>query len=515
MVVSVKVAFANRRMIMNRSLPEDSLLAAIDLGSNSFHLAIARLDHGEVRRVDSLSEKVQLGAGLDKDNNLTADAQARALACLARFAQRLQAIPHKYLRIVATNALRQANNASAFIEQAERILKKRIEIVAGREEARLIYLGVSHTLADEGRRLVVDIGGGSTEFIIGENFEPLVTESLQMGCVAYTQRFFAEGYITAKALDKAIMAARQEVMAIASTYRASGWQSVVGSSGTIKAARQIMVQNGWASSEGFITAEGLKHVREKILTFKHVNDLSISGLKEDRRSILPAGYAILQAVFDELKLDSMTYSDGALREGVLYDMLGRFSHEDIRDRSAQALLARHHVDNKQAQRVAQTAETFYQQVQHLLHLDDEDEDLLRRSALLHEIGLAISHSSYHKHGAYLVQYSDVAGFSHADQEKLSLLVGCHRRKIREEQKLQLIKSGGLSLFYVCVLLRLSVLLHHSRSDMPLPYTKLSTDGLLFILQFPDEWLVAHPLTQADIDEEIAYLEAWGISLIVK
>ena len=500
---------------MNRSLPEDSLLAAIDLGSNSFHLAIARLDHGEVRRVDSLSEKVQLGAGLDKDNNLTTDAQARALACLARFAQRLQTIPHKYLRIVATNALRQANNASAFIEQAERILQKRIEIVAGREEARLIYLGVSHTQADEGRRLVVDIGGGSTEFIIGENFEPLVTESLQMGCVAYTQRFFAEGYITAKALDKAIMAARQEVMAIASTYCASGWQSVVGSSGTIKAARQIMMQNGWASSEGFITVDGLQQVREKILMFKHVNDLSISGLKEDRRTILPAGYAILQAVFDELELDSMTYSDGALREGVLYDMLGRFSHEDIRDRSAQALLARHHVDNKQAQRVAQTAETLYQQVQHLLRLEDEDEDLLRRSALLHEIGLAISHSSYHKHGAYLVQYSDVAGFSHADQEKLSLLVACHRRKVREEQKLQLIKSGGLSLFYVCVLLRLSVLLHHSRSAMPLPYTKLSTDGLLFILQFPEDWLAAHPLTQADIDEEIAYLEAWGISLIVK
>ena len=473
------------------------------------------MDHGEVRRVDSLSEKVQLGAGLDKDNNLTTDAQARALACLARFAQRLQAIPHKYLRIVATNALRQANNASAFIEQAERILQKRIEIVAGREEARLIYLGVSHTQADEGRRLVVDIGGGSTEFIIGENFEPLVTESLQMGCVAYTQRFFAEGYITAKALDKAIMAARQEVMAIASTYCASGWQSVVGSSGTIKAARQIMMQNGWASSEGYITVDGLQQVREKILMFKHVNDLSISGLKEDRRTILPAGYAILQAVFDELELDSMTYSDGALREGVLYDMLGRFSHEDIRDRSAQALLARHHVDNKQAQRVAQTAETLYQQVQHLLRLEDEDEDLLRRSALLHEIGLAISHSSYHKHGAYLVQYSDVAGFSHADQEKLSLLVACHRRKVREEQKLQLIKSGGLSLFYVCVLLRLSVLLHHSRSAMPLPYTKLSTDGLLFILQFPEDWLAAHPLTQADIDEEIAYLEAWGISLIVK
>ena len=207
---------------MNRNLSEGSLLAAIDLGSNSFHLAIARLDHGEVRRIDSLSEKVQLGAGFDAQQNLTPEAQTRALACLARFAQRLQAIPLRYLRIVATNALRQANNSAQFIEKAEHILKKRIEIVAGREEARLIYLGVSHTLAEEGRRLVVDIGGGSTEFIIGENFEPLATESLQMGCVAYTQRFFADGHISAKALDKATMAARQEVMAMANSYRQAG-----------------------------------------------------------------------------------------------------------------------------------------------------------------------------------------------------------------------------------------------------------------------------------------------------
>lgn len=498
---------------MNSHLSEGSLLAAIDLGSNSFHLAIARLDHGEVRRIDSLSEKVQLGAGFDKDNNLSLEAQERALACLARFAQRLQPIPLKRLRIVATNALRQANNACLFIEQAEHILKKRIEIVAGREEARLIYLGVSQTLADEGRRLVVDIGGGSTEFIIGENFEPIATESLQMGCVAYTQRFFADGSISAKALNKAIMAARQEVMVLATTYKDLGWQSVVGSSGTIKAARQIMIQNGWANSEGIITRGGLQQVREKILSYKHINDLTIAGLKEDRRAILPAGFAIIQAVFDELELDTMTYSDGALREGVLHDMLGRFSREDIRDRSANALMARYHVDQAQAQRAAHTAELFFQQTQNLLQLDDEDQDLLRRAALLHEIGLAISHSSYHKHGAYLLQYSDVAGFSQADQEKLSLLVTCHRRKIRAEQKLQLIRSGGLSLFYTAILLRLATVLHHSRSPIALPDIKLSSDGLHFILQFPDDWLNNHPLTSADLEGERDYLAAWDITLL--
>ncbi|HMX99821.1 MAG TPA: exopolyphosphatase [Agitococcus sp.] len=498
---------------MNRQLTEGSLLAAIDLGSNSFHLAIARLDHGEVRRIDSLSEKVQLGAGFDKDKNLTLEAQARALACLARFAQRLQAIPLRYLRIVATNALRQANNSAQFIEQAEHILKKRIEIVAGREEARLIYLGVSHTLAEEGRRLVVDIGGGSTEFIIGENFEPLATESLQMGCVAYTQRFFADGSISTKALDKAIMAARQEVMAIANAYRDLGWHSVVGSSGTIKATRQILVQNGWASPEGFITKEGLAKVRDVVLACKHVSELNVVGLKDDRRAILPAGYAIIQAVFDELNLETMNYSDGALREGVLYDMLGRFSHEDIRDRSANALMARYHVDTAQAQRVAQTAENFYQQLHSSLTIDEEDEDLLRRAALLHEIGLAISHSSYHKHGAYLLQYSDVAGFSQAEQERLALLVACHRRKIRNEQKVQLMSKGGTSLFNIAVILRLAALVHHSRSPEPLPDLKLSSDGLHFIMQFPDGWLASHPLTAADIEEEKDYLQAWDISLV--
>ncbi|HMY81919.1 MAG TPA: exopolyphosphatase [Agitococcus sp.] len=498
---------------MNRQLTEGSLLAAIDLGSNSFHLAIARLDHGEVRRIDSLSEKVQLGAGFDKDKNLTPEAQARALACLARFAQRLQAIPLRYLRIVATNALRQANNSAQFIEQAEHILKKRIEIVAGREEARLIYLGVSHTLAEEGRRLVVDIGGGSTEFIIGENFEPLATESLQMGCVAYTQRFFADGSISTKALDKAIMAARQEVMAIANAYRDLGWHSVVGSSGTIKATRQILAQNGWASPEGFITKEGLAKVRDVVLACKHVSELNVVGLKDDRRAILPAGYAIIQAVFDELNLETMNYSDGALREGVLYDMLGRFSHEDIRDRSANALMARYHVDTAQAQRVAQTAENFYQQLHSSLTIDEEDEDLLRRAALLHEIGLAISHSSYHKHGAYLLQYSDVAGFSQAEQERLALLVACHRRKIRNEQKVQLMSKGGTSLFNIAVILRLAALVHHSRSPEPLPDLKLSSDGLHFIMQFPDGWLASHPLTAADIEEEKDYLQAWDISLV--
>jgi len=497
---------------MNSTQPEDHLVAAIDLGSNSFHLAIARLDHGELRRIDSLSEKVQLAAGLDEHNNLTHASQQRALACLARFAQRLQAIPPRRLRIVATNALRQANNAARLMEQAEQILRQRIEIIAGREEARLIYLGVSQTMPVEGKQLVVDIGGGSTEFIIGEEFEPLLTESLQMGCVAYTQRFFADGRLHAKALDKAVMAARQEVMAIAEAYRDKGWDSVIGSSGTIKAARQIMLQNGWASANGGICREGLAQIRAKLLACPHVNDLDIPGLKDDRKTVLPAGYAILQGVFDELGLEEMTFSEGALREGVLYDMLGRIRHEDIRDRSAQALMRRYHVDSGQARRVAATADHLFLQVAGALRMDEENQDILRRAALLHEIGLAISHSSFHKHGAYLLQHSDVPGFSQVDQERLALIVGNHRRKIREEQKMQLIRSGGLGLLYVCVLLRLAALLHHSRSRDPLPDIRLQGDGTSFSLSFPADWLATHPLTVADLREETEQLRYWGLEL---
>lgn len=500
---------------MNRNAPDDHLVAAIDLGSNSFHLAIARLDHGELRRIDSLSEKVQLAAGLDENNNLTQASQDRALACLARFAQRLQAIPAKRLRIVATNALRQANNAQRLMDQAEHILRQRIEIIAGREEARLIYLGVSQTRVTEGRQLVVDIGGGSTEFIIGENFEPLLTESLQMGCVAYTQRFFADGQLHSRTLDRAIMSARQEVMAIAEAYREAGWDSVVGSSGTIKAARQILAQNNWTSTSDGICRKGLEKIREQLLACKNIQELDIPGLKDDRKAILPAGYAILQGVFDELGLEEMGYSDGALREGVLYDMLGRIRHEDIRDRSAHALMRRYHVDEAQAERVAATADRLFLQVTDELHLDDDNRDILRRAALLHEVGLAISHSSFHKHSAYLLQYSDVPGFSQVDQEKLGLVVGNHRRKIREEQKMQLIRSGTLSLLYVCVLLRLATLLHHSRSRTPLPDLILTGDGISFELEFPSGWLAEHPLTVADLAGESEQLRHWGINFITR
>ncbi|UUS58201.1 MULTISPECIES: exopolyphosphatase [unclassified Acinetobacter] len=500
---------------MSDFLIDEELLAAIDMGSNSFHLAIARVDHGEVKKVASMSEKVQLAAGLDENKNLTEAAQQRGLACLARFVGRLNPVQANRLRIVATNALRQAKNGHEFIQKAAEILPKPIEIIAGREEARLIYLGVSHTMANSGRRLVIDIGGGSTELIIGEEFEPIHTESVQMGCVAFTKAFFADGEINLKSFDKAVNAARKEIAGIANTYKAAGWDTVVGSSGTIKACRQICVNMGWSNDQEELTRDGLFKLKDKLLKYKHVNEMEFDGLKEDRRAVLPAGIAILYAVFDVLNIDKLVYSDGALREGVMYDLLGRFQHEDVRDRSVHALMGRYNADVKQAERVVNTAQQLFNGVATALNLTSDDSDLLRRAAYLHEIGLAISHSGYHRHGAYLLQHSDIPGFSQIDQNHLSHLVAHHRRKLRNDARVDVMKVGGNKLVYLCLLLRLAVLLNHSRSDEMLPAIELSVDNAqqwqLSVSGDAKQW----PLLVADLHDEQVQFKHWDIELNIQ
>jgi len=500
---------------MSDFLIDEELLAAIDMGSNSFHLAIARVDHGEVKKVASMSEKVQLAAGLDENKNLTEAAQQRGLACLSRFVGRLGSVQPNRLRIVATNALRQAKNGHEFIQKAAEILPKHIEIIAGREEARLIYLGVSHTMVNSGRRLVIDIGGGSTELIIGEEFEPIHTESLQMGCVAFTKAFFVDGEINQKSFDKAVVAARKELSGIANTYKEAGWDTVVGSSGTIKACRQITVNMDWSNEKEELTRDGLDKLKEKLLKYKHVAEMEFDGLKEDRRAVLPAGIAILYAIFDVLELDKLVYSDGALREGVMYDLLGRFQHEDIRDRSVQALMGRYNADPKQAERVVNMAQHLFDGMADSLKLTTEDSDLLRRAAYLHEIGLAISHAGYHRHGAYLLQHSDIAGFSQIDQNHLSHLVAHHRRKLRSDARVDVMKVGGNKLVYLCLLLRLAVLLNHSRSDQMLPAIELTVGNAqqwqLSVSGNAAQW----PLLVADLHDEQVQFKHWDVELDIQ
>ena len=401
-------------------IPEGAVLAAIDLGSNSFHLIIARVEHHEMRPVETLSEKVQLGAGLQ--NGLLDDAAVeRGLDCLARFKQVLDSVEPFRTRIVGTNALRQARNRRLFTLPAEQLLGIPVDVIYGREEARLVYLGVAHSLADdEHSRLVVDIGGGSTEFIIGQRFEPLERDSLQLGCVSYSNRYFKQGKITRRRYQNAYAAARREVSHICHRYHARRWQDCVGSSGTLQAIENILKHFWW--SESGITRDGLAQLEQVLLGFPHFDKIDIECLTESRRNVILAGVAITAGIFDELKIDLMRTSPGALREGVIYDLLGRLSHEDVRERTIQALMQRYSADASIAQIVEKRARILYLTTRRAWQLTHKDWDLLRWSCCTHEIGMAISHKHFNRHGAYVLRNADLPGFSQNEQETLALLV---------------------------------------------------------------------------------------------
>ncbi|MNF45722.1 Exopolyphosphatase [compost metagenome] len=491
-----------------------SLIAAIDLGSNSFHMVVAKADHGEIRILERLGDKVQLAAGLDEARNLSEESMQRGLDCLRRFAQMIAGLPEGAVRIVGTNALREAHNRAEFIHRAEEILGHPVEVISGREEARLIYLGVSHTLPDTpGRRLVADIGGGSTEFIIGQRFESQLRESLQMGCVSYTQRYFRDGKITPARYAQAYTAARLELMGIEYSLRRLGWQEAVGASGTIRAVGLAIQAAGLGSGE--INPEGLAWLKRKLFKLGDVDKLDLDGIKPDRRPIFPAGLAIAEAIFEALELKRMTHSEGALREGVLYDLLGRHHHEDVRERTLSALMERCHVDLEQAARVEAKALEGLEQVAESWELeDDQHRDLLLWAARVHEIGMDIAHYSYHKHGAYLVEHSDLAGFSRQDQLMLALLVRGHRRNIPRDRFAEF-GEEGVKLLRLCVLLRFAILFHHIRGTSAMPEVKLKAAGNSFEVQFPKGWLEANPLTQADFEQEAEWLKRIDVALKVR
>ncbi|MDF1763461.1 MAG: exopolyphosphatase, partial [Oleibacter sp.] len=449
----------NEQLDVSSPLPER--VAAVDLGSNSFHMMIAEEFQGELRTLEKRGQKVQLASGLDENNILSEEAMVRGIECLREFGQRLQGMSADKVVVFATNALRAAQNRHEFIERAEAVLGYPIEVIAGREEARLIYLGVSHTLADlGGRRLVIDIGGGSTEFIIGEGFEPLLLESLHMGCVSFTQRYFKGGAINRKNFNRAIKAASQELLKVRAQYRALGWSAEVGSSGTIRAVEEAIIANGWGT-EG-ITSEGLDKVIDHCMAFDTINDVEVLGVRPDRRAVFIGGLAILRAVFDSLKLTHMLYSDGALREGALWDLTGRAEQVDVRERTIKSLQERFYVDVAQSGRVEATALALFDGVGDSLKLPESSRDWLIWAARLHEVGLTIAHSGFHKHGGYLLQHSDMLGFTRQGQALLSFLVRNHRRKLQLMELDLLPKRQQTIALYLIRLLRLAVVLNHSR-----------------------------------------------------
>jgi len=493
-----------------RELSEGALLAALDLGSNSFHLLIARMEHGELRPVEALAEKVQLGAGL-RDGVLDGAAIKRGLDCLSRFSQMLHSVSPERIRVVGTNALRQAKNRREFTEPACAILGAPVDVVYGREEARLVYLGVAHTLADDATtRLVVDIGGGSTEFIVGERFEPRRLESLQVGCVSYSQQFFADGRLGKRAFEKAYDRACVEVSHIRKHFHARNWAECVGSSGTLQALETILINQQW-SDQG-ISRRGLQRMRKHLLQFERIDGVELAGLSDARRSVIAAGVAITEAIFDVLEIHTMRTSKGALREGVIYDLIGRLQHEDVRERSVNAMLQRYGTDEETAALVARHTALLFAACAGGWQLSAADGELLQRAARMHEIGMAISHKHFHRHGAYLLRNSDMPGFSQGEQEHLALLVSCQRGKLRREAFSELGASELGRLRRMVAILRLAVVFKYAEQLEALPQLAIRAREEALELDFPADWVRRHPLTWHELQAEQRSFSRLGLQL---
>lgn len=488
-------------------------IAALDLGSNSFHMIVARFAGNRLMVLDRLKDMVRLAAGLDANNRLSPQVVERAIASLERMGQRVRGLPEGSVRVVGTNTLRKARNGLAFVERASAALGHEVEIISGREEARLIYLGVSHSLEDnQERRLVVDIGGGSTEVILGRQFQPQTMDSLYMGCVSMSAEFFPGGRITSPAMKAAELAARQELEPIVARYRSYGWDSAIGASGSILAIQDVVAAQGWGSEA--ITADALKRLQARLIEVGQIDRLALPGLPGQRTPVFPGGVAILAAIFKSLGVKQMNTSSGALREGLLWDLLGRQHQSDIREQTVADLSARYHVDLGQALAVRSTALRLLTAVATAWQLTEPDlPQLLRWAAQLHEIGMDIAYAQYHKHGSYLLQNLDMPGFSRTEQQKLALLVRSHRRKPPRTVLTDAPLEKPEELIRLALLLRCAVVMHRARrqAEVP-PLTAIRADAGALHLEFSQYWLRHHPLTRLDLAEEARYWSDFGVKL---
>ncbi len=487
-------------------------VAAVDLGSNSFHMIVARANGSDLQVLDRMREPVRLAEGLDDRRRLCDAVAERALACLQRFGERLKHLPPSRVRAVGTNTLRRMRGGHGFRAAAEAALGHPIEIISGIEEARLVYGAVVHGLADvPRRRLVVDIGGGSTELIIGEGPEPQLMESVSLGCVVHTAQFFADGSISRKAFAAARLAARVELEYLERSYRRAGWDLAVGTSGTIRGIWRVVAGQGWCGNE--ITREALEKLIERVLDLGQVRKIRFEELREDRRPVFVGGLAVLAGVFDALRLERMETSDQALREGLIHDLLGRLSNRDVRDQAVRAMSERYSLDATQAEVVRRTALALLQQCAADWGLDAEEcGHWLGWAAALHEVGLAISHSSYHKHGEYILRHADLPGFSRTEQHWVAALVRLHRRKFAAEALESLEPEDRDWVRRLAVLLRLAFLLNRSRNEQPPPTPRIQVRGNAIWLRFADDWLAQHPLTAGDLEHEVKLLRRAGFQL---
>ncbi|HET9483428.1 MAG TPA: Ppx/GppA phosphatase family protein, partial [Xanthomonadales bacterium] len=469
-------------------------------------------EHGGIRVIDRLRETVRLALGLSEDGALDPDRHRTALSCLSQFGQRLRELDGRRVRAVATNTVRRMKNPRAFLLTAETALGHPIEVVSGREEGRLIYLGVAHGIPESReRRLVIDIGGGSTEFIIGRGLEALETESLQMGCVATTLRFFRDGKCTRRRWERARSEIAVEFQQFAAEYRARGWSEAVGSSGTVRALGAI----GAALGHGeLLTAAALGEIRDRIVAAREIAKIKLPTLSEDRRAVIAGGALVLDAAFAEFGIREMRVAETAMREGLLYDMLGRAEHRDPREESIDGLAQRYAIDVAQARRVEATALALFAQLAKAWKLGDADRERLVFSARVHEIGLAIAHSQHHVHGAYVVANSDLFGFTRQEQQVLAFIVRAQRRGVPAAELAALPARQAETALKLAVLLRLAALFHRGRGGEVLPKLRAQAAGSTLKLTLPKRWLAAHPLTRTDLDTERGHLAAVDLRLLV-
>jgi exopolyphosphatase/guanosine-5'-triphosphate,3'-diphosphate pyrophosphatase len=495
-------------------LNQPEIIAAVDLGSNSFHMIVGELRHGQLAILDRIRETVRLAEGLSGTGDIAPAARERALDCLSRFGERLRDIHASKVRAAGTSTIRRAREDSTFMAEAEAALGHPIEIVSGLEEARLIYNGVTHSMPPtDGFRLVMDIGGGSTELILGQGSKPRALESLHLGCVSMTERFFPDGRISREGFQRARTAAQLELRPIKAFFRGVDDVEAIGASGTIRATEAVARDLGLSMAG--LTPEVVEKLIEKVLEFDATSELTMNGLSDRRSDVWPGGLAILAEIMNTLQLRNLQVSDGALREGLLYDLLGRLQHEDARERTVQAMMSRYQVDKKQAKRVAKTASKLYSQVREEWGFSRAIAGkVLDWAARLHEIGLDISHDGYQRHGAYIAENADMPGFPRAEQRFLAALIGGQRYRIDRSSFSDLPKSWREPAVRLLLLLRLAVLLNRSRKKIESIPVVLRVNGNDLSIRFDADWLTENPLTIADLEREQEFLAEVGYTLSV-
>jgi exopolyphosphatase len=490
-------------------------IAAIDLGSNSFHMIIARIVNGTLQVLSRLKQKVQLAEGLDENQVLSPAAIERGVNCLALFAERLQGFPADNVNVVGTYTLRRAVNNEEFLRQAAKVFPYPIHIISGKTEAKTIYAGVCHTQPEIGRKFVIDIGGGSTEMIIGDNFTPLIYESRHMGCVSFAKQFFPHGQINEENFRLAKQSALNKIEDLAWEYQNLGWQSVLGSSGTIKTVHQVICEN--IDPNGTITAERLNQLIQQTLQFSHFDQLQFNGLNHDRADVFVPGLAILSAVFENFHIEKMRYSDGALREGVMYSLEQNFQVNNIRERTALGLMEQFNIDQAQGERVYQSASLLFEQYQHWQNQEivAEMKDVLLWAARLHEVGIVINHKNLQKHSAYILYNTELPGYDNEQHRLLSTLARYHLGNFKLPEMFKFSRYHEQDVLALIRILRLAIILNRARQATEKPQKiTLKTDRTLvdWHLTFETDYLQHNPLVKNDLALEHRFLQTLGLSL---